>query len=78
MADLSGSYLGERQQTASHAFKWVQHLCRYVVVQAQEHVAGGLQQLATEREDFERHREKQEAELEARWTELRYGGDCTS
>ena len=53
-------------------------MCRYVVEQAQEHVAGGLQQLATEREDFERHREKQEAELEARWTELRYGGDCTS
>lgn len=36
-----------------------------LVTQAQEQVAGGLQQLAAEREDFERHREKQEAELEA-------------
>ena len=30
----------------------------------------GAAQLAAEREDFERHRVKQEADLEARWTEL--------
>ena len=42
-----------------------------VVTRAQADLAAGLAQLAAEREDFEKHRERQEAELEARWTELR-------
>ena len=66
MEDIGRAVASVRAEVASERDASIQ-----AVDQAREHVAHAARQLAIDREDFERHRERQEADLERRWTELR-------
>jgi len=66
LEDIGRAVASVRAEVASERDASIQ-----AVDQAREHVAHAARQLAIDREDFERHRERQEADLERRWTELR-------